>query len=112
MKKFFYHPYALQFYSLIILATLDRHYFFSLCYRRGGGVHTQFVPFYFNWSCFNLALIILSFTWLLLLILNNFLTYLYRLFTNKKQPSLILQIVILMILIWLLHLIKPFSLVG
>src|SRR5689334_5480097 len=88
---------ALRFYAMVFLILCDRHYFFSLCYRKGAGLSTTFVPFYFNASCLYLALVTILLTGLLLLVLTAFLFSIYRFFSKKNTPPLLVSFLIIVL---------------
>ncbi|HHF7348354.1 TPA: hypothetical protein ACPSKE_001533 [Legionella feeleii] len=102
---------ALRVYAMVFLILYDRHYFFSLCYRKGAGLSTTFVPFYFNAGCLYLALSTILLTGMLLLLLTALLFGIYRFFSKKNTPPLLVSLLIIVLVTWLLHLLSPFSLV-
>lgn len=102
---------ALRFYALVFLILYDRHYFFSLCYRKGTGMFTTFVPFHFNPGCLYLALFTILLTGLLLVLLTALLLGIYRFFDKKNRSPLLVNLLIIASITWFLHLISPFSLV-
>ncbi|STX40533.1 Uncharacterised protein [Legionella donaldsonii] len=110
-RKKLSHVNAFRVYAMVFLILYDRHYFFSLCYRKGAGLSTTFVPFYFNASCLYLAVFTIFLSGLLLLLLTALLFGIYRFFSKKNTPPLLVNLLIIVLITWLLHLLSPFSLV-
>ncbi|QLZ70339.1 hypothetical protein FOLKNPGA_03153 [Legionella sp. PC1000] len=101
----------LRLYAIIFLIIYDRHYFFSLCYKKGAGVTTEFVPFYFNAECFYWALFAICATYLILFFATELGRYIASLILRKKQLGVVVHATIVLLTSYLLHHLKLFTLV-
>ncbi|CAM2889674.1 Uncharacterised protein [Legionella steigerwaltii] len=101
----------LRLYAIIFLVIYDRHYFFSLCYKKGAGLTTQFVPFYINQECLYWAFFVIFATYLILFFVTELARYVFSLILGKNKIGLIANIAIVVLTTWLFYLLRLFSLV-
>src|SRR5690242_18217294 len=107
-----YNIHFLRLYAMILLAILDKHYFFNLCYKKGAGVATEIVPFYWNTNCIYLAAFTILATYLFLWIISAVGRALFSLLIRKKKLPFILNVLIVGLSAWLLQQVKLFSIVS
>lgn len=106
-----YNIHFLRLYAIIFLVIYDRHYFFSLCYKKGTGLTTEFVPFYFNQECLYWALFIIFATYLILLLMTELARYVSSLILGINKMGFIADITLVILVAYLLHFLRLFSLV-
>lgn len=102
----------LRLYAIIFLVIYERHYFFSLCYKKGAGITTEFVPFYFNSECFYWAFFTICATYLILFFVTELGRYISSLILRKKHLGFVVNVTIVIVTSYLVYLLKLFTLVG